>query len=168
MPSPPLVISVHLTPREYVGSVGGSRNTVIEDSISQYFDLLDFSKFFRKYPRFQISPEISRNIPGFEPSRVSERPKRTCKHAQLASWMIMNIYICRYMQLIRQVYERFSHMLTTFDRLGDLTYYLPPHTPHYTHYITTDPHNGCCSRHDPRPCPRRQPFTYSYYCDHTY
>ena len=41
------------------------------------------------------------------------------------------------MQLIRQVYERFSHMLTIFDRLGDLTYYLPPHTPHYTHYITT-------------------------------
>ena len=51
--------------------------------------------------------------------------------------MIMNIYICRYIQLVRQVYERFSHMLTTFDRLGDLTYYLPPHTPHYTHYITT-------------------------------
>ena len=40
MPSPPLDISVNLTPREYVGSVGGSRNTVIEDSISQYFDLV--------------------------------------------------------------------------------------------------------------------------------
>ena len=38
MPSPPLVVSVLLTPREYLGSVGGSRNTVIEHSISQYFD----------------------------------------------------------------------------------------------------------------------------------
>ena len=112
----------------------------------------DFSRNLQKYPRFGAATSIE----------TPETYMRTCTIGMMASWMIMNIYI--YISNLRQVYERFSHMLTTFYRLGDLIYTLrlPPH------YISTNPHNACCSRHDPRPCPRRLPFTYSYYCDHTY